>query len=253
MAPPLGRRNRMVTALLLPALAVVVLWCIWLIDHGLELDLPRFGLYPRESRGIWGVLTAPLLHGDWEHVFNNSTAVLMLGWCLMYFYPRLAGRVVLITWLVGGLGVWLIGREGPPHVGASGVVYGMAAFLFTSGMLRGQRTLMALSLLVAFLYGSLVWGILPIVIGMSWESHLMGAFVGLALALAHRRVPPAVSDPRPAFLDEADDDAALPAYLEDDAGDAVDERELAWKRRLAQEARPDNVSTTWDALDTNDD
>lgn len=239
----------MVTALVLPALAVVVLWSIWLIDHGLELDLPRFGLYPREARGLWGVLTAPLLHGDWEHVFNNSMAVLMLGWCLMYFYPRLAGRVVLITWLVGGLGVWLMGRAGAPHVGASGVVYGMAAFLFTSGLLRGQRTLMALALLVAFLYGSLVWGIFPLVTGMSWESHLMGAFVGLALALVHRHVPPAVSDPRPAFLDEADDEEPVAPYLDDDAGDAVDERELAWKRRLAEEARPGNMSTTWDALE----
>lgn len=241
-------RNRMATALVLPAIAAVVIWCIWLLDHGLELNLPRFGLYPREAKGLFGIASAPLLHGDWEHIFNNSTAVVMLGWCLMYFYPRLAGRVVGLTWLLGGIGVWLIGREGPPHVGASGVIYGMVAFLFTSGMLRGQRTLMALSLLVAFLYGSLVWGIFPIVAGMSWESHLCGAFVGLVLALVHRAVPPAVSDPRPAFLDEDDDEEPPAPYLEDDAGDAVNESELAWKRKLAERAeRPGNVSTTWDA------
>jgi len=241
-------RNRMATALVLPAIAAVVIWCIWLLDHGLELNLPRFGLYPREAKGLFGIASAPLLHGDWEHIFNNSTAVVMLGWCLMYFYPRLAGRVVGLTWLLGGIGVWLIGREGPPHVGASGVIYGMVAFLFTSGMLRGQRTLMALSLLVAFLYGSLVWGIFPIVAGMSWESHLCGAFVGLVLALVHREVPPAVSDPRPAFLDEDDDEEPPAPYLEDDAGDAVNESELAWKRKLAEHAeRPGNVSTTWDA------
>ena len=240
------KRNRMATALVLPALAALLIWCIWLLDQGLDLQMRQFGLYPREVKGLIGIAAAPLLHGDWEHIFNNSTAVVMLGWCLMYFYPRMAGRVVLFTWLLGGIGVWLIGRGGAPHVGASGVIYGMAAFLFTSGMLRGQRTLMALSLLVVFLYGSLVWGIFPLVADMSWEGHLCGAFVGLVLAFVHRQVPPAVSDPRPAFLDEEEDEPPAP-YLEDDSGDAVDERELAWKRKLAERAdRPGNVSTTWD-------
>jgi membrane associated rhomboid family serine protease len=165
----LPERKRALTALLLPALAVLVLWCIWLLDAGLELDLARFGLYPREAKGLPGIITMPLLHGDWRHIFDNSAAVLLLGWCLLYFYPRVAGRVVLLTWIAGGIGVWLIGRAGSPHIGVSGVIYGLAAFLFTSGLLRGQRTLMALSLIVVFLYGSLVWGILPLVQGMSWE------------------------------------------------------------------------------------
>jgi membrane associated rhomboid family serine protease len=243
----LPERKRALTALLLPALAVLVLWCIWLLDAGLELDLARFGLYPREAKGLPGIITMPLLHGDWRHIFDNSAAVLLLGWCLLYFYPRVAGRVVLLTWIAGGIGVWLIGRAGSPHIGVSGVIYGLAAFLFTSGLLRGQRTLMALSLIVVFLYGSLVWGILPLVQGMSWEGHLCGAFVGLVLAFTHRHVPPAVSDPRPSFADEPDEDEPAAPYLEDDAGDAVNERELEWKRKLAERAeRPGNVSTTWD-------
>jgi membrane associated rhomboid family serine protease len=240
-------RSRALTAAILPAVGVVVLVSISLLDFVLELDLARYGLYPRTAYGLWGILTAPWLHGDWEHLFNNVTAVFLLGWCLLYFYPRIAGRVVLLTWLLGGLGVWLTGR-GSYHVGASGVIYGMAAFLFVSGLLRGQRTLMALSLLVVFFYGSLIWGIFPIVHGMSWESHFWGAAVGVVLAFFHRRVPPAVSDPRPAFLDEEDEEEP-PPYLEDDTGDAVDERELAWKRKLAEQARSgNNVSTTWDPL-----
>lgn len=240
-------RKRALTSLLLPALAVVLLWSIWLLDTGLELGLGRFGLYPREAKGLLGILTMPLLHGDWRHIFDNSTAVLLLGWCLLYFYPRVAGRVALLTWIAGGIGVWLIGREGSPHIGISGMIYGVAAFLFTSGLLRGQRTLMALSLIVVFLYGSLVWGIFPLVADMSWEGHLCGAFVGLVLAFAHRHVPPAVSDPKPSFADEPDDDEPAAPYLEDDAGDAVDERELEWKRKLAERTeRPGNVSTTWD-------
>ncbi|MFN3876218.1 MAG: rhomboid family intramembrane serine protease [Flavobacteriales bacterium] len=242
MAAP--RRSRAFLALLLPGFFAVLIWSIWLVEQGLGLDLARYGLYPREAKGLLGILTCPLLHGDWEHVFNNSTALVVLGWGLMYFYPKVAGRVVLVSWLAGGLGVWLIGRDGPPHIGASGLVYGLAAFLFTSGLLRGQRTLMALSLLVSFLYGSLVWGIFPIVAGMSWESHLMGAFVGLVLAVAHRRSPPAVSDPRPSFADEDEEEDPPAPYLEDDTGDVADEREMRWKRKLAE--RPGNVSTTWD-------
>jgi len=242
-----AERRRAINALLLPCIAVVVLWCIWLLDAGLELHLARFGLYPREAKGLQGILTMPLLHGDWRHIFDNSTAVLLLGWCLLYFYPRVAGRVVLLTWIAGGIGVWLIGRTGSAHIGISGVIYGLAAFLFTSGLLRGQRTLMALSLIVVFLYGSLVWGILPLVQGMSWEGHLCGAFVGLVLAFVHRDVPPAVSDPRPSFADEPDVDEPAAPYLEDDAGDAVNERELEWKRKLSERSEhPGNMSTTWD-------
>ncbi len=132
------------------------------------------------------------------------------------------------------------------HVGASGVIYGMAAFLFASGMLRGQRTLMALSLLVVFLYGKLGM-IFPAHEDMSWEGHLCGAFIGLALAFLHRRVPPAVSDPAPGLLlDEEDEEPPAP-YLEDDAGDVVDEHELAWKRKLAERAeQAKQCRATWD-------
>lgn len=239
-------RNRAVTAAILPVVGVVLVLAIWLLDHGLSLDLAQYGLYPRTAAGLLGIITAPLLHDDWAHLFNNGTAILTLGWCLMYFYPRVAGRVVLFTWLLGGFGVWLMGRANY-HIGASGIIYGMAAFLFLSGLLRGQRTLMALALLVTFLYGSLIWGIFPIMDRMSWESHFWGGIAGAGLALAFRKVPPAVSDPKPAFADEEDDEEPAAPYLDDDAGDAVNEAELAWKRKLAERAeRPGNISTTWD-------
>jgi membrane associated rhomboid family serine protease len=238
-------RKRALTALLLPAVSVVVLAAIWLLEKGLRFDFSGWGIEPRQPLGLRGVLFAPLLHGDWEHLFNNATAVVALGWCLMYFYPRVAGRVVALTWLLGGAGVWLMGRANL-HIGASGVIYGMAAFLFVSGLLRGQRTLMALALLISFLYGSLIWGILPVMQHMSWESHLWGAVVGAASAFIYRGVPPAVRDPEPSFADEDEEEPPAP-YLDDDAGDAVNEAELAWKRRLAERAeRPGNMSTTWD-------
>ncbi|MEO8591096.1 MAG: rhomboid family intramembrane serine protease [Flavobacteriales bacterium] len=239
----------MATAAVLPFVAVVLMWSVFLLDHGLDLGLARFGILPREWSGLLGVLASPFLHGDFDHVFNNSVPVLLLGWCLMYFYPRIAGRVVLVSWLVGGFMVWLSAR-GNYHIGASGVVYSLAAFLFVSGMLRKQRTLMALSLLVTFLYGGLVWGVLPIVMRISWESHLWGGIVGVALAWVYRDVTPAVQDARPKFLDEEEEEEpdappALPVIYDNDPGDEVNDAELAWKRELARRASG-STSTTWD-------
>jgi membrane associated rhomboid family serine protease len=199
------QRKRMLTAAMLPALTLVVIWAVFLLDRGLGLDLYRFGILPREWSGLAGVLFSPFLHGDAEHVFNNSVPLMVLGWGLMYFYPRIAGKVVLAAWLISGIWVWISAR-GNYHIGASGVVYGLAAFLFFSGVLRRQRTLMALSLLVVFLYGSMIWGIFPIVPRVSWESHLWGGVAGALMAWLYRGVPPAVQDPVPAVMDDEDDD-----------------------------------------------
>lgn len=264
-APVADPQRRMRTAAILPALAVVVLWAVFLLDRGLHLDLARYGILPREWHGLIGIVTAPFIHGDLKHLFNNSVPVFVLGWALMYFYPRTAGRVALASWLLTGLWVWISARPNY-HIGASGVVYGMAAFLFTSGVLRRQRTLMALSLLVVFLYGGMVWGLFPIVPRISWESHLWGAVVGVIMAGMYRTVPPAVSDPVPVAPPDDDDDEGGAAEPEVpvqaparakvrpmrivyhlDPGDEVDDEELAWRRALAreQELDPGTTSDTW--------
>ncbi|HRH36916.1 MAG TPA: rhomboid family intramembrane serine protease [Flavobacteriales bacterium] len=213
---------------MLPLVAVIALWAIWLLDSEFAMGLTRFGLRPRTAIGSIGILTAPVLHHDIEHLANNSISALILGWAMMYFYPRLAGRVVLVSWLVGGAFVWVFARPNI-HIGASGVIYGLAVFLFVSGLIRKQRTLMALTLLVVLLYGSMVWGVFPIVPDLSWESHLSGAVVGAFLAWYHRGVPPAVSDPKPSFADEEDEDPS--------GTDTVASEEVQ---------TPNNVSTTWD-------
>lgn len=196
--------RRFWNALILPAVLVLVIFLVLLVDEVLGLGLARFGILPRDPVGLRGILFAPLLHGDLDHAVGNSTALLMLGWALMYFYPRSAGRVFLFTWLVSGAWVWISARDSH-HIGASGVVYGLAAFLFMSGVLRRQRTLMALSLLVVFLYGSMVWGVFPIVPRISWEGHLWGAVGGTLLAWYYRKLPAAIQDPVP-VLDEDDED-----------------------------------------------
>jgi membrane associated rhomboid family serine protease len=210
-----SRRSRFFNAATLPIIAVVLLWCIHLLDVVYELELYRFGILPRTLEGIKGIFASPFIHGDINHLFNNTLPVLFLGWGLMYFYPRIAGKVVLGAWLGANVWVWLSARQNY-HIGASGVIYGMAAFLFTSGFLRRQRTLMALSLLIVFLYGSMVWGILPLVPRMSWEGHLWGMVAGIAMAFLYRHVPPAVSDPKPVTFDEDEEDDELTHVPHDD-------------------------------------
>ncbi len=198
-------RKRIGRSAILPALTVLVLWLVYLLDKGLGLELYRWGVLPRTLAGLPGIIFSPFIHGDLEHVFNNTVPVFLLGWSLIYFYPRKAGNVVLVSWLVSGIWVWISAR-GNYHIGASGVVYGLAAFLFFSGVLRKQRTLMALSLLVVFLYGSMVWGIFPIVPRISWESHLWGGVAGTFMAFLYRHVQPAVQDPPPPVYEEDDED-----------------------------------------------
>jgi membrane associated rhomboid family serine protease len=108
---------------------------------------------------------------------------------LFYFYRPVAFRVFFLTWIITGILVWLGGRSSY-HIGASGLIYGFASFLFFSGIIRNNINLMAISLLVVFLYGGLVWGILPYDYKISWESHLFGALTGLALAITYRNYGP---------------------------------------------------------------
>ena len=153
------------------------------------LNLNRFGVRPLTFEGLIGIFASPLLHGDLKHLMSNSLPLLALGSGLYYFYPKIASRVVLIAWLSSGIALWIIGRPNI-HIGASGLVYALAGFIFLSGLLRKQPNLLALSLLVIFLYGGLFWGLLPIEERISWEAHLTGLASGFALAVNYRKFGP---------------------------------------------------------------
>ena len=202
-------RRRMITAGVMPLFFTLLLWMVFALEHTYGWDLARFGILPRTLSGLPGVLFTPFLHGDLDHLWGNTLSVMVLGWCLVYFYPKVAWRVVMITWLAGGFWVWASARQNY-HIGSSGVIYGMAAFLFFSGVVRKQRTLMAISLIVVFLYGSMVWGIFPLVPRMSWESHLAGGLLGAILAWWYRSVAPAHIPPEVEFDDDPDEMPARP-------------------------------------------
>lgn len=213
-APTAPGERKLGPSAVIPAIIALALWCVYLLDHGLHLDLYQYGVYPRTWHGLPGILCSPFIHGDAEHVLNNSIPVVVLGTALMYFFPQLAGRVLLYSWLVSGLGVWLSARPSY-HIGASGVVYGLAAFLFTTGVLRKQRMLMGLSLLVVFLYGSMLWGVVPLFPKISWESHFWGAAAGVVMAFAYRRIPSVVRDLREIVWPDEEEEDGPPAEVTD--------------------------------------
>jgi len=162
------------------------LWLILIADTVMGLGLARYGLRPRHLDGLIGVFTAPLLHSGAEHLFSNTLPLLVSLITVLYLYPRSAMRVIPIIWIGSGLLAWMIGRPSL-HFGASGFVYGLLAFVFISGILRMDMRSVAVSVMVWFLYGSMIWGVLPIRPNMSWELHLTGAILGVAMALVYRR------------------------------------------------------------------
>lgn len=190
--------------MILPVIFILFLWLIRFVEYEFGISLHTLGLMPLSIKGIPGIFLSPLIHEDARHLLNNSLPLLILGSALFYFYSDVAVRVILVSWIGTGLLVWLFGREAW-HIGASGLVYSLAAFLFVSGIIRSYLRLLALSLLVAYLYGSMVWGMFPFVdIHISWEAHMMGAFCGMVLAFWYRREGP--QKPEPQWLSEDDDE-----------------------------------------------
>ncbi len=182
---------------------VALIWLVALLNWGLDLELERFGVRPRQLAGLPGILFAPLLHGGFSHLFANSLPLLVLGTVMLHLYPNSALKVIPAVYLGTGIAVWLFARASV-HLGASGLVYGLVTYIFVAGLIRRDKRAIAASLLVSFLYGTLAWGVFPIQPGVSWETHLAAALIGLALALAlrHLDIPPRK---RYAWEDEEDE------------------------------------------------
>jgi membrane associated rhomboid family serine protease len=170
---------------------VALIWVIQLSNWGLELDLERFGVRPRQLTGLPGILLAPLVHAGFTHLIANSLPLVVLGTTILHLYPKSALRVLPAVYLGPGVAVWLFGRSSI-HVGASGLVYGLFSYILVAGIIRRDRRAIAASLLVCFMYGALVWGVLPIKPAFSWETHLAAALIGVVLAIMLRRldIPP---------------------------------------------------------------
>ena len=196
--------QRIAASAIIPLFLLFVMYALEVLETGMDWDFTRLGVYPREQRGVFGIFAHPLVHGSWRHLWANSLPFLFLSWCLFYFYRGIAPAILACVWTGSGLLTFIIARSAW-HVGASGLIYGLAFFLFFSGLLRRHVPLVALSLLVTFLYGSLVWNMFPdfAEAGTSWEGHLAGAVTGTACAFAFRNRGP--QRPQP-FADEEEEE-----------------------------------------------
>ena len=170
-------------------LLLLTLWMVKLIEVGFQISFAEYGLQPQTLSGLRGILFSPFLHADWAHLSANSIPLFLLSAGLFYYYGKKAGTILLLSWFVTGLWVWIFARDTGIHIGASGLVYALASFHFTGGLLRREPRMMAFSLLVVFLYGGLLWGVIPDFYpgkNISWESHLLGGIAGIVLAFAYR-------------------------------------------------------------------
>lgn len=173
---------------IVPIILVVIMWLVKMTEEVFHLDFSFLGIKPLSSEGIPGIFLFHFIHGDWEHLFANTIPLLVLGSALYYFYRPLANKILLILIFSTGLLTWCGARSGT-HIGASGLVYGLTFFLMLSGFIRRNKRLIIISLIVVFLYGSLVWGLYPqyaIANNISWEGHLSGFVMGIVLAFFYK-------------------------------------------------------------------
>jgi len=168
---------------------VAILWLVKIVETIYGVSFVEYGVYPGQVSGLIGILLAPLIHSSYTHLFANTAPLLILGTALLYGYPRSARIVIPAVYFGTGLGVWLFARHAY-HIGASGLAFGFMFFVFTIGVLRWDRRAIALSMVVFFLYGGMIWGIFPNDPDISYESHFFGAVIGIILAVILRNLDP---------------------------------------------------------------
>ena len=175
--------------IIMPLLGMIIIWAVYWLELTLGVNFNSFGIMPRTLPGLKGVLLGSFIHGSLEHLYNNTIPLGILLAALWYFYRDVAWRVLIFGMLFSGLLTWVIGRTSY-HIGASGLIYVLASFIFFKGIFTSYFRLIALSLIVVFVYGSLLWYIFPVKEGISWEGHLSGFLTGLVLAsVIKARIP----------------------------------------------------------------
>ncbi|WP_448855565.1 rhomboid family intramembrane serine protease [Corynebacterium camporealensis] len=177
-------RGRISTGIRLAVGFLVVTWGVHLVNFILGGTLSVFGIQPRDPMGLLGIIFAPVLHGNWEHLMSNS-----VPGAIFCFLIGLSGRkafweVTVIVALVAGMGTWLFGGVGTLHIGASSLVYGWLAYLVIRGIFNRSLLQILLGIVIGLMYSGLIWGVLPIYEGVSWQGHLFGAIGGILAGMA---------------------------------------------------------------------
>ncbi len=181
--------NKIHRSLFFPLFFSAIIWGVKIIESALPYSFAKFGIYPKTLFGLKGVLFAPFIHDDFSHLVSNTVPLVILGAMLFFFYPRSGLKAMALIWLIGGLAVWATARSAY-HIGASGLVFGLVSFLLFSGIIHKKRQLYAVSLIIIFLYGSMIQGVFPGDIAISWEGHLSGFISGGFAAVIFMKIEP---------------------------------------------------------------
>lgn len=169
-----------------PLLFVLSIWLVFWFEIRFGFDFNYLGVQPRTLKGMRGIIFSPFIHSDIKHLFHNTIPLFILSMALFFFYRKISWKVLLLGMLLTGIFTWIIGRPAN-HIGASGIIYLLASFLFFKGIFSKYYRLIALSLIVVFLYGGMLWFIVPVDPKISWEGHLSGLAVGLFLAFIFKK------------------------------------------------------------------
>lgn len=184
--------NSFLESLIFPLIFVAVMWLIAIVERLFGLEWYWMGVLPRTFEGLKGIFLMPLIHGGFGHLISNSVPFLVAGSLMMYFYKNVAFQAFAWMYVLTGAMVWGFARNFEDgsiiyHIGASGVVYAMVAFIFFSGVFVRNRVSIVLSLVMIFMYSGMIQGILPNQEGISWEGHLFGGMVGTGVAFLLRK------------------------------------------------------------------
>tara|TARA_B100001287_G_scaffold124310_1_gene104775 strand:+ start:3672 stop:4268 length:597 start_codon:yes stop_codon:yes gene_type:complete len=165
------------------------MWIVKIVEFHYNITLVSYGVLPKKIEGLKGIFFSPFIHKDFTHLINNTFPILILGILLFFTYKKTALSIFFWLFFISGFWLWIIGRPSY-HIGASGIIYSLASFLFFSGVFSKNRQLIAISLVIIFSYGYLIWGIFPINSNISWEGHLTGLLAGLLVAFFYKNSGP---------------------------------------------------------------
>ncbi len=181
--------TRLIKSIFISLAFPAILWIVYIASLVANINLDWMGILPRNLLGVLGIVTGPVVHANFSHLLSNTFPLIILGWAIFYFYPKVSYKAFLVVYILTGVFVWLFARQ-VYHIGASGIVYGFVSFLFFSGIFRKDNKSIAIALIIIFLYGGIVWGVLPGQKGISWESHLFGGIAGVIAAFIFKNVDP---------------------------------------------------------------